>query len=398
MARVLYFSYDGLLDPLGQSQVIPYLSLVVSAGNLLTVISYEKEQHSKEKIESLEKQLTQMGIRWKRLKFRSGKMWAIPRFFMGIGFIRRLCRQNHPHFIHLRGFVPVLIYKLSFIKRPYLYDFRGFALGEWVDIGKVAVGSPFHYILNLVDQSAVKNASGLVVLEKSAKRLLGEIYSVPDVPFKVIRTCTNVNRYKVREKLSAHGNDRSLRFVFLGGARSPYRADLALLLINGMLKNGLDCYLDFINIGDHLEIKKAIDFSGLSSDRVRVFGCDQGEIPDALTSYDCGIIMIETSQWRKVCSPTKLGEYLAAGLPVISLEGIDITDELSQRTCCVVNLSQSELETGFNQEKVNQILDLIRRKSVTHECQLLAREEFCMEKAGALYVELYAEIEKRITE
>jgi len=398
MARVLYFTYDGLLDPLGQSQVIPYLSVVASAGNLLTVISYEKEQRSKEQIECLEKQLAQMGIRWKRLIFRPGKIWAIARLFSGIGLIRRLCRQDRPHFVHLRGFVPTVIYKLSFIKRPYLYDFRGFALGEWVDIGKVTEGRLFHYILNLVDQSAIKNASGLVVLERSAKRLLREIYPVPDVPFKVIRTCTDVTRYRVRDQLSAQANDRSLRFVFLGGARNPYRVDLALLLINGMLKKGLDCHLDFINEGDHLEINKAIDFSGLSSDRVRVLVCDQGEIPEALTFYDCGIIMIETSQWRKVCSPTKLGEYLAAGLPVISLEGIDVTDELSQRTGCVKNLSQSELEIGFSQEQVNKILDLIRRRGVAHKCQLLAREEFCMEKAGALYVELYAEIEKRTAE
>ena len=41
-ARVLYISYDGLLDPLGQSQVVPYVRELARRGVALTVISFEK--------------------------------------------------------------------------------------------------------------------------------------------------------------------------------------------------------------------------------------------------------------------------------------------------------------------------------------------------------------------
>ena len=41
MARILYISYDGLAEPLGQSQVIPYLKKL-SDENEIHVISFEK--------------------------------------------------------------------------------------------------------------------------------------------------------------------------------------------------------------------------------------------------------------------------------------------------------------------------------------------------------------------
>jgi len=396
MARALYFTYDGLLDPLGQSQIIPYIS-AVAVHHSLTIVSYEKEQRSQEQIRLLDSELQVLGIRWERLVFRPGKFWAIKRILSGIFLIRKLCKWDNPDFVHLRGMVPAVIYRFSRSRYPYLYDFRGFALDEWVEMGKIMADSPVHRILRRLDQDAVYHASGLVVLEHYAERLLKKTYNVPDVPFKVIRTCTDVSRYKIREQLPAGSKRDCLRFVFLGGARSPYRPDLALRLIKGLLEHGQDCHLDFINERDHSLLREAIDLVSISGDKVRIVACEQQEIPAALAAYDCGIIIIDSSPWRRVCSPTKLGEYLAAGLPVLSMEGIDITDELSERTSCVKTISRVELEDDLRQDTIDQILTFIRQKGITSECWNLACDEFSMEKAGALYVELYSEMERRVS-
>ena len=42
MKRALYITYDGLLDPLGQSQVQPYLCWLGQAGVRIWVLSFEK--------------------------------------------------------------------------------------------------------------------------------------------------------------------------------------------------------------------------------------------------------------------------------------------------------------------------------------------------------------------
>ena len=47
--RVLYISYDGMTDPLGQSQVIPYLQGLTGKGYHFSLVSFEKKNRFKEK-------------------------------------------------------------------------------------------------------------------------------------------------------------------------------------------------------------------------------------------------------------------------------------------------------------------------------------------------------------
>jgi hypothetical protein len=62
MAKVLYFSYDGLLDPLGQSQIIPYVSAISAAGHCVTIFSYEKVERTKEQIKLMEIKLQKIKL------------------------------------------------------------------------------------------------------------------------------------------------------------------------------------------------------------------------------------------------------------------------------------------------------------------------------------------------
>ena len=391
MAKALYISYDGLLDPLGQSQIVPYVSAISAAGYSLTIVSYEKVKRTKEQIKFMEIKLQKIGVNWVHLEFRSGKIWGIKRLISGTLLIRKLCRDLQPDFVHLRGFVPAVIFQLCQSRIPFLYDFRGFALGEWVDSGKITQSSLVYRVLNQLDRKAVNSASGLVVLEESAKRLLKETYDVPNVPLKVIRTCTDTKRYKKLKNIKNKENS-TLRFVFLGGGRFPYRPDLALMLIEKLIGHGFDCNIDFINEGDHGVIEKANDLINISKEKVRILGCEHSEIPDILATYDCGIVMVESSHWRRVCSPTKLGEYFASGLPVISLDGIDVIDELSDRTECVITVSIEELLGRFQDGRAQQIVSSIRSTGVSKKCQILANDEFDLKMAGNLYIELYSEM------
>ena len=138
--------------------------------------------------------------------------------------------------------------------------------------------------------------------------------------------------------------------------------------------------------------------TNISDDKFQILSCEHSEIPDTLATYDCGIVMVETSYWRRVCSPTKMGEYLASGLPVISLEGIDAIDELANRTACVTTISPEELQSHFQEERAQQILSFIKSTGVAQKCKILAKDEFNLEIAGNLYVELYSEMEACISQ
>ena len=52
--KVLYLSYDGLTDPLGQSQVLPYIIGLGAKGFEFIIISFEKAQNYQKEKERIE--------------------------------------------------------------------------------------------------------------------------------------------------------------------------------------------------------------------------------------------------------------------------------------------------------------------------------------------------------
>ena len=41
--KVLYITYDGLTDPLGQSQILPYLTKIANKNIYIDILSFEKK-------------------------------------------------------------------------------------------------------------------------------------------------------------------------------------------------------------------------------------------------------------------------------------------------------------------------------------------------------------------
>ncbi len=394
--KCLYFSYDGLLDPLGQSQVLPYLDSLIKAGHSFTVISYEKERRSPEEILKLARRLSDSGVTWVRLPFKVGNFQFFNRVALGLLALRKVLFDIDMNLVHVRGFIPALIYIISLQRTPHLYDFRGFALEELAELGKIRPRSIPYFVLRMIDRYAVKTACGLVVLEKSAESLLRKTYRVPGVPLKVIRTCTDLSLYQVRKRSELPSPRGPIAFVHLGGARRPYRPDLALRLVAQLLNAGIDCRIDFLNERDHTEINFAATTLGFPQDKMSILKMGQRDVPKALESYDCGLVFLDSSPWRRVCSPTKIGEYFAAGIPVVSIEGIDVLEELSASTSCVEIIKQEELLGGIKMDTVERLVSFVQRPGMGVACQDLASREFSLGMAGKLYAELYAEIKAGI--
>src|SRR5215212_4712367 len=68
--RVLFISYNGMLDPLGQTQVIPYLRELAKRGVRYTLLSFERDKaftaEGARKCEVLRQELSAQAIEWHR--------------------------------------------------------------------------------------------------------------------------------------------------------------------------------------------------------------------------------------------------------------------------------------------------------------------------------------------
>ena len=95
-------------------------------------------------------------------------------------------------------------------------------------------------------------------------------------------------------------------------------------------ENNIEFSLDIINRRHHENIENKDKEINFPRDLVNIFPLNSSEIFDHLPQYDCGMVFIQTGNWIRMSSPTKIGEYLAAGLHIIGLEGIEVSDRLSE--------------------------------------------------------------------
>ena len=69
MNKTLYLSYDGLTDPLGQSQILPYLKKL-SINMEIHIISHEKKENFKKYEQDVNEFIGNSNIYWHRMKYK----------------------------------------------------------------------------------------------------------------------------------------------------------------------------------------------------------------------------------------------------------------------------------------------------------------------------------------
>lgn len=384
MKYIVFLTYDGMTDPLGQSQVIPYMKYLVKVGYNFKIISYEKNQNYKieNKVNSLIGENN-----WVKIKFRRGFFGKIINIILGIVSIKNIAKKNNISFFHLRGFIPALIFNFSKVKINYLYDYRSFAVGEHIDTNNIKENGFLHKLFTKIDKAMVKNSKGIVLLEVYAKRLLCEIYNFDLKTFEIIRTSTSIKNYPKKEKKNFN-NEKEILFVSLGGARFPYRSDIILKTIKSLIDNGINCRIDFINQYDHQIIKKHAENIKFPKEKIKIYSLDNELIPNALGKFDYGCVFYEKSKWRTVCSPTKLGEFLSAGLPIIALDGIKIIDKLEKNYDFIFTI-KSDVEINL---QIKEIIKFISLSHDNNQCQKLALKKFDIQIANKKYERIYKKL------
>ena len=70
MKHIIYLTYDGITDPLGQSQILPYLcGLVHKEKFKITLVSFEKTENYKENKTLILEITKKNNIKWIPLKY-----------------------------------------------------------------------------------------------------------------------------------------------------------------------------------------------------------------------------------------------------------------------------------------------------------------------------------------
>src|SRR5438876_3171815 len=207
--RVLYVSYNGMLDPLGQSQVIPYLRELSGRGVRFTLLSYERQagftEEGTKRCQELKKTLASHGIEWHYLRYHKWPSLPATIYDMaaGVRLGASFVKRQGIEMIHARGYIPAAI-ALALKKRfglKMIFDIRGLMGEEYVDAAHWSSGSLRYRLTKLMERRALATTDGVVTLTKKLWPVITEWDGLRgrQVHHQVIPCCTDLQRFVFRE-------------------------------------------------------------------------------------------------------------------------------------------------------------------------------------------------------
>ncbi len=368
---------------------MPYLEGLTDAGYKFVVLSFEKTDRKEKLIDELNKRLESKNISWIYLPFKKQFFGYFRRILASCFLLKKISKNKSIALFHTRGILTAIVYLICRFKCPLIYDIRAFA-GEYIDCRRVSSNSIFGYGLLIFEKALINLSSGIVVLDKSGFVYLKQNFKRLKAEIKVIPTCTNTKKFKIADKGLKGRTFNCYRFVFLGGARFPYRPDLAIIFIKKLLENNINCKIDFINERDQDYIKKLCIDLNLPFNNYKIFSLPQGEVSKHLVKYHSGLIFNTSGEWRKMSSPTKLGEYLAAGLHIISLSGIAVINRLSKEHPNSFDIfEETNFKKNLSKKNLEKIIMKISDPYISINSRKLAKDYFDISIAKNKYKELY---------
>lgn len=130
---------------------------------------------------------------------------------------------------------------------------------------------------------------------------------------------------------------------------------------------------------DHKTVRRKLADAGVPNENCFIRSVGHDEVLDCIEIADAGLLLRHETPVSSVASPTKFGEYLAAGLPVILTRGIGDFSGLAEREGIGFLLDSSYRGT-FDDGQVRQLADFVRdvradRQHLAERCrQVVSRE------------------------
>jgi glycosyltransferase involved in cell wall biosynthesis len=346
MPKTLYICYFGLLEPLVQTQVIPYLREILKDDIDVTLLTFEpnfRKAWPRESIEGERKKMAEMEIDWHCLAYhkRLSVLATAYDVLRGTLFTRRFINKTNVDILHARVHIPALIgalaRKLSSKKPKLLFDIRGFFPEEYTDAGIWPEGGCLYRAAKRVERWLLKEADGFVVLTNRAKEILFPGAGETDErgrPIEVIPCCVDLQRFdgvgessrnNMRRKLGVE--DRTV-LTYVGSFGGWYLTDEMLNFFVTAHETDPSVFVLILTQRQQEAAVEKMRAAGFVDGDFLVTSASPDEIPQYLSAADTGVSFIKRCYSKQASSPTKNAEYLAAGRPIIANAGVGDVDEL----------------------------------------------------------------------
>lgn len=392
--RVLYISYTGLLDPLGQSQVLQYV-LGLAHEHRMTLLTFEKPAALADaaRLTEARAQCEAAGVRWHHLRYhnRPNLPATLYDLVCGIRAGVRLARECGAQVVHCRSYIAGLM-GLA-VKRTtgakYIFDMRGFWPDERVDGGIWhRTGLPYR-MFKKVERQLFLGADHIVSLTRAGVRefsafdyLRGRL-----PPVSVIPTCTNLDMF--RPHAAKH---EGFTLGYVGSAGTWYMFDDVALAVRRVFERRSDARFLVVNKGGHAQIRATLSSAGVDLSRVEIVSVPFSEVATQISRMDAGIFFIKPAWSKRASCPTRMGEFLACGKPCLANAGVGDVEADLRETSTGVTLQvdpAGKLMTDGLDDAIERLFQLTNEPDIMMRCRDAAVARFSLQGGIAEYDAIY---------
>lgn len=389
MKGILYISYDGMLEPLGQSQVLAYLKHLV-ADQPIHLISFEKADSWAQvgERERLARSIVATGIVWHPLRYHKwpsalATAWDI---FCGAGLGSWLVLRHRLGVVHARSYVAsvmaLAIKSITGIK--YLFDMRGFWADEKLDGGWPYRGC-MYWLAKGFEKRFLLAANHVVSLTHVA---VSEMQRFPYLqgrmpPVTVIPTCADLSRFKPMR----HERESVGLVIGYVGSVGRYMFDEVAASFALLLRMRPDTRFLIVNRDEHAYIRERLAAAGVPVASVELISATPADMPRQINRMDASIFFTKPAFSKQAMAPTRLAEFLGCGIPCLGNAGVgDLAGVLESEGvgAAIRAFDQVSLEAGLA-----QLLALLADPSTAARCVEAAKKHFSLDEGVRRYAAVY---------
>jgi glycosyltransferase involved in cell wall biosynthesis len=395
-----------MTDPLGQSQVIPYLSGLAAKGHQIWLLSAEKKAafaNHQPKIRAL---LQQHNIYWIPIPYT--KFPPILSTLIDIIRLQRkaksLVKKNAIELVHCRSYITAFV-GLHLKKKgiPFVFDMRGFWADERIDGNIWNLKNPLYRMVYRFfkrnEKKFLASADAIVSLTENAKTemLNWNIPGLTTDKISVIPCCADLTffDYNQIEKSTTEMwrkqlNISSETFVlsYLGSVGTWYLPNEMLAFYKEMLKQKPDSVFLFITKDAPESIKHLAALQEIPLENIRIQPAEREQVPELLSISNASIFFIKPAYSKKASSPTKLAELMGLGIPIITNRGVgDVERVMKENPLGILIQEFNSLAYGSALKELEQ-----RHSMEKHKTRQLACEYFSLDRGIAIFDAIYQKL------
>lgn len=365
-----YITIDSLSEGVGSSQITPLISRLSKAGLKINLISYEKSKQYSE----LADYFNLIGVSWTARPFGANG------FIGGMGRINNLRREiPETNLIHARSDIPA-VSGIASRKAPVLWDVRSLWADQKVMIQKNLLNKTLYRSYRELERIAGHKSLGMSTLTSAVVPVLEQRNRRLPYLRTVVSTAVDLDKFQLSPKLPL-----KMRALFSGTYNDYYDLQLSALFMVELRSQ--------IETETHWARPNESQREKINVGEERVIFSTQAEMARLIPNYSFGVSVCKMNAGPSLTAamPTKIGEFLACGRPIVVNKGLGDMDNFIKEFDAGVILDG---HSDNLKQSATQLIHLILDPETPIRCRALAEKYFSMDVGAKKYLDLYSKMLK----